>query len=103
MRANTDKGEATQMRALKTFKVLRDAASFDEAAAPSPDTLPINSPIPNGASNGQNASGNVHHIRTQTAPDLTINISLQIAATNDASIYDKFFASMKKHLFPNEA
>ena len=39
----------------------------------------------------------------QTAPNVTINITLQITATNDASIYDKFFASMKKYLFPDES
>jgi hypothetical protein len=102
MRANTDKGEATQVRALKTFKALRDAASFDEVPL-APDIRLVGSPVPNGASKDGDVPGRVQYVRTQTTPDVTINISLQIAATNDASIYDEFFAAMKKHLFANES
>ena len=34
-------------------------------------------------------------------PSVAINIQLQIAATENAEVYDKFFAAMKKHLFPS--
>jgi hypothetical protein len=82
----------------------RNAASFDDAAI-----LPVEVPAPPETTNGSIApqSGNdvtadqVHHVQTRTGPDVTINISLQMAATNDAAIYDKFFAAMKKHLFPD--
>jgi hypothetical protein len=101
LRANTDKGEATQARALRTFKALRDAASFDEAALVSADIPPNDSVVVNGGT--PNGAGALQHVRSHTAPDVTINITLQVAATNDASIYDKFFASMKRHLFPDES
>jgi hypothetical protein len=102
MRANTDKGEATQARALKTFKILRDAAVFDQAAPPlgAPVVSGINS---NGAAGGSAPVGPVQHMGTRTMPDVTINITLQVAATNDASIYDQFFSSMKKYLFADES
>jgi hypothetical protein len=102
MRANTDKGEATQARALKTFKTLRDSAAFDQAPLVSND-LPVNGDISNGATPTLVPSSPVQHLGTRTTPDVTINITLQIAPTNDASIYDKFFASMKKHLFADES
>jgi hypothetical protein len=104
MRANTDKGEATQARALKTFKVLRDTASFDEAPPAPTDLPPVNTLMSDGTSRSDEVSSPAPPRRTQTTrPDVTINITLQIAATTDASIYEKFFASMKKHLFPNES
>ena len=101
IRANTEGGADTQRRALNTFKKLRDAATFDDAPAPAVDVTPVN-PADNGsASQGDNGSGQVQNLRTKTTPGVTINVTLQIAATNDAKIYDQFFASMKKHLFPD--
>jgi len=35
------------------------------------------------------------------APALSINIQLQLPATENQEIYDKLFASLRKHLFPN--
>jgi hypothetical protein len=102
MRANTDKGEATQARALKTFKTLRDLAVFDQVPLGSND-LTAGRIMPNGATRLPDATVPVQHVGIRTTPDVTINITLQVAATNDASIYDKFFASMKKHLFADEA
>lgn len=110
IRANTDKGEVTQARALKTFKALTELAAFDQ----SPVTLAENSvvtPVPNGAPHptsngalqGTDVPSAVHQVAARSTPEVSINITLQIAATNDASIYDKFFAAMKKHLFPDES
>lgn len=36
---------------------------------------------------------------TPGAPTININIQLQLPATEDAGIYDKLFAALKKHLF----
>ncbi len=36
------------------------------------------------------------------SPSLSINIQLQLPATENQEIYDKLFASLRKHLFPNE-
>jgi hypothetical protein len=103
MRANTDKGEATQARALKTFKILRDAASFDEAQPTFADAQLAKSVIPDYTVQSADVSNRVQHLRTQKMPDVTINITLQIEATKDASIYDNFFSSMKRNLFPDES
>ncbi|HEU5159785.1 MAG TPA: DUF5343 domain-containing protein [Streptosporangiaceae bacterium] len=101
MRANTDKGAATQGRALRTFKVLRDSASFDEAPQ-AQLREPSNAVAPSNGAQGSASSARIH-THAQATPEVTINITLQIAATDDASIYDKFFASMKKHLFSDES
>jgi hypothetical protein len=101
IRANTEGGADTQRRALNTFKKLRDAATFDETPVPAVDVPPVNLADNGSASQGDNGSGQVHNLRTKTTPGVTINVTLQIAATNDAEIYDQFFASMKKHLFPD--
>jgi hypothetical protein len=37
-----------------------------------------------------------------SGPAININIQLQLQATEDAKVYDNFFAAMKKHLFPSE-
>ena len=50
LRANTDKGEVTQTRALKTFKILRDAASFDEVPPTATEVTVVDMPTSAGAS-----------------------------------------------------
>lgn len=101
-RANIDKGEATQTRALKTFKTLCSHASFDEMSAPA-EAPPRDEITSNGAATKTVAADLSQQVRSYATPDVTINITLQIAATNDATIYDKFFMSMRKHLFTNDA
>jgi hypothetical protein len=41
-------------------------------------------------------------VATPDAPTLSINIQLQLPATENQEIYDKLFASLRKHLFPSE-
>lgn len=36
-----------------------------------------------------------------TTPTIAINIELQLPATDNAEVYDKLFAALKKHLFPS--
>lgn len=109
IRANTEKGEVTQGRALKTFKALIESAAFDQdpaAPAEDPDSAitpnDVSHSTPNGSRQGV-APIAVQYATARSAPEVSINITLQIAATNDASIYDKFFAAMKRHLFPDES
>jgi hypothetical protein len=102
IRANSDRGEVTYTRALNTFKVLRDAATFDDTQPTSTETPPVKEPLVNTKQDDK-PPARERHIKTRTSPDVTINITLQIEATSDASIYDAFFASMKRHLFPDES
>ncbi len=52
IRANTDGGADMQKRALNTFKLLRDAATFDDSPVSAVDVPPVS------ASDNGNASGN---------------------------------------------
>jgi Family of unknown function (DUF5343) len=103
IRAHTEKGEATQARALKTFKALRDASTFETESSDLPEPSHASDGTQNDTTPRINHTDPARHIGLQTGPNITINITLQIQATDDASIYDKFFASMQKHLFTNES
>jgi len=84
---------------VRTFKVLCEFADFDSAPLPGlpssghPQQIPITP-----------ASGSPAHLPHHSSAGMTVNINvqLQLQATDDASIYDKFFAAMKKHLFTTE-
>src|SRR5207302_9417534 len=62
LRANTDKGEATQAHALRTFKTLRDAASFDESQSEPTTSLPITPPSSNGTAESGPAPNHIHYV-----------------------------------------
>ena len=93
--SNSDLAEGTLLLAVRLFGALCAKADFGtelalpEPAAPeAPQTgaqtppLPI-APTPAGQ------------------PSVNINIELHLPPTDDASVYDKLFAAMKKHLFPD--
>jgi hypothetical protein len=86
--------ETTIGLVVRTFKTLCELADFDaEDTSFQPDQskkLSRGFPVKQ-----QQAS-------TQSAVTVNVNVQLQLQATDDASIYDKFFAAMKKHLFPSE-
>jgi hypothetical protein len=103
IRANTESGEATQTRALKTFKTLCESAIFDQSKESHIPVSPAAAPMPNGHIQEANLPSTIQQVAFRATPEVSINITLQIAASNDASIYDKFFAAMKRHLFPDES
>lgn len=94
---HTKVGEAVLNLIVRTFKTLCELADFEKMApapVPQPDVredLQKNVVIPV-----------VAKPQLQSGMTVNINIQLQLQATEDASIYDKFFAAMKKHLFPSE-
>jgi hypothetical protein len=91
---HTKVGEASLNMIVRTFKTLCDAADFT-GDAPSPVEPEMRKP-----------AGGKDHLPvkplTQSGPAININIQLQLQATEDAKVYDNFFAAMKKHLFPSE-
>lgn len=90
-------------RSLKTFRALvplaKDALEGNghpqsdvvapESADASPPTMVTTIPAVPG-------------MPKQATPEVIINIQLQIPETDNAEIYDRFFAAMKKHLFPGD-
>lgn len=92
-------GEAVLNLMVRTFKTFCELSDF-EAVSPevqekedlearnvkSPKQLPRTLNIP----------------KQQSGLTVNINIALQLQATDDASVYDKFFAAMKKHLITPE-
>jgi Family of unknown function (DUF5343) len=89
-------GEATLGFIVRTFKTLSELGDFD---ADSPE---IQHPDPSNPTVLRAATTPPVITATRTGPAVNINIQLQLQATEDASVYDKFFAAMKKHLFPSE-
>jgi len=91
---HTKVGEATLNLIVRTFKTLCEAADF--AAEPpvmdSPETLKY----------AREKGMPVVLPGKTSGPAININIQLQLQATEDARVYDNFFAAMKKHLFPSE-
>lgn len=98
--AHTKVAESTLGLIVTTFKALAAIADFEAAApaatvegkedvAASPRRRPAAAPQEAPESKAP----------TLSPPTININIQLQLPATEDASIYDKLFAALKKHLF----
>ncbi len=76
---------------VNTFKALCDFADFqttipegDQAIEPSEKALPI--------------TARTQQSHLSPATTININIQLQLPATDDSTVYDKIFQSLKKHL-----
>ncbi|MBK8127617.1 MAG: DUF5343 domain-containing protein [bacterium] len=100
--SKTKLGEKAVALTVSTFKALCEKARFDSrssgAHAPTPEAL-TSAPHLQPAFQQQRVV-----LPAASSPTVQINIELQIPATSEADIYDKFFAAMRKHLFqaPNE-
>ncbi len=87
---HTNAGEKTLALIVRTFKTLCEFADFEaapEGLEKEPATPPPaeRAPLPRAG--------------TATGMTVNINIQLQLPATEDQAVYDKLFASLKKHLF----
>lgn len=89
-------GEAVLNLTVRTFKMLCELADFenevevetdDSAESPDDKEKPLSKKV---------------KTTQQSGLTVNINIALQLQATDDASVYDKFFAAMKKHLITPE-
>ena len=82
-------GEGVLVDTVNTFKALCEFAPFDSAAhettsTPDPQKAPLTKvPIPIAVPN----------------PVINVSIQIHLPATEDATIYDKIFQSLKKNLF----
>jgi hypothetical protein len=97
---HTTGGESVLRFTVGTFRGLCELADF--GAQPIVITAPSSAPVPTGQGTwGIGAP-------VQTAPTkqgfvINLNIELQLPATNDASIYDKIFESLRKHLLEQQS
>lgn len=106
VRSVTEYDEVKVGQAVKTFQALAALADFEAlpeaakadapvAVEPSVSVAHASAPLVQGsaipAAPGAGAA----------VPSFNINIELHLPSTADAETYDKFFAAMKKHLFPD--
>ncbi|MFI5399230.1 MAG: DUF5343 domain-containing protein [Candidatus Binatia bacterium] len=89
---NAKLGESTLQFVVSTFKKLCESADFEQAI----------DEVPKGAPKATRAVVETAAIEVKT-PRLTessvnINIELHLPATEDATIYEKLFAALRKHL-----
>lgn len=95
--ANTKVAERTLGAIVLTFKVLCDLGDFDATYALGKigmETVDKTKAVPVPAVK-ITAKGEAQ------IPTININIQLQLPATDDAVVYDKLFAALKKHLLSN--
>ena len=91
--SSTTVGEGAITQIVRTFQALCGLADFSEDGAVAKAIKPPAEKTP----------APIMRTEVKTAESgrglvLNLNIQLQIPATDDAAIYDKFFAAMKKHL-----
>lgn len=83
-------------RSLKTFKAIVNLAEFSDNNNGQQRTPTISSP------DRPPAEAALPTVTRQASPEVVINIQLDVPATNDPDVYDRFFAAMRKHLFPGD-
>ncbi len=96
-RAHTGGGEQVQSKLVQTFQTLAEFGDFDvdDVAVDTQDGEPA-AIKPRAAQIPKKPAADVSMLGSGMA--LTLNIQLQLPATADSEVYDKLFASMRKHL-----
>lgn len=99
VRSKTNYAEQAQRLAVRTFKVLCEFGDFgaeaalQTLAADDDDDPPDETPKPRKRTvGGGGGSGSDSRVT------LTVNLQLQLPASEDGAVYDKLFAAMSKHL-----
>jgi hypothetical protein len=87
-RAHTNLGARALGAVVSTFKTLCELADFE--ASPGEEA-------PEEALDVSVATPRVK-VQTPLVPVINVNVELQIPATDDPSVYEKFFEALKKHL-----
>ena len=95
--SRTDLGESTLGLAVRTFKALCEKANFEGPEVTEEIVEDIGKLAKVEVKQGKAASGGMG----ATSPVININIQLELPPTEDASIYEKLFAAMRKNLFPD--
>jgi hypothetical protein len=90
--ARSNLAENTLALVVRTFKTLCEQADFDSVSAGSETGEHTGTKPP-----AVKAQPNVRPLAA-ALPSVNINIQLHIPETTDSSVYDNFFAALKKHL-----
>jgi len=98
--AHTKVAESTLGLIVTTFKALAAIADFEAASVAVGDASAEDTAAParRRAASTIRSEPDARSVMP-IAPTININIQLQLPATEDAAIYDKLFAALKKHLF----
>ena len=96
---HTKVGEATLNLVVRTFKTLCETADF---SAEPPAPVEPDEAVKHSGGKDRPPVYLPGKPQAHSGPAININIQLQLQATEDAKVYDNFFAAMKKHLFPGE-
>jgi hypothetical protein len=98
--SHSKSGQAVLNLIVRTFKTLCELSDFEGTPAESAEAEEI---VEIPGANGRNSSLKTSKVpKYESGLTVNINIALQLQATDDASVYDKFFAAMKKHLINAE-
>ena len=98
--AHTKVAESTLGLIVMTFKALAAIADFEASPAAGSDESKEDTAAPSRRRPATTTRGDSEaRPPTLGTPTININIQLQLPATENASIYDKLFAALKKHLF----
>lgn len=103
VRSKTEYDELKVGHAVKTFRALAAMAEFDEPAddASTVEGAPADASVPVAHASVPVIAAPVVPRPGAATPSFNINIELHLPPSADADTYDKFFAAMKKHLFPD--
>ena len=94
-----DASQKVRKLTLTTYKTLCNLADFHSE----PMETPVPSePTPPESSIGAPTVDNKIIGKIQPVPQININIQLTLPEKTDPDTYDKFFAAMKKHLYPED-
>lgn len=88
-------GEKTLNLIVRTFKTLCELGDFESS-----DSVTVINGIKEEKTSENKSK--VTKVIQQPGMTVNINVQLQLQATDDAAVYEKFFAAMKKHLLPPE-
>lgn len=100
---NSDLGDRARRAAVSTFKTFCKFGDFeidDHVGASNQTTVP-NTRRDDGEALDRRVDKDLEGSRSgpsQGAVTINVNIALAVDATNDASVYDAFFAAMAKHI-----
>lgn len=95
--SRTNLAKNTLVLAVRTFKALCVKADFEGEVPERPKEELIAEEV------ATQTERQIPPVVRKDGPTVTINIELQLPATDKPEVYENFFAAMKKHLFPRES
>lgn len=96
-------GAQVVSKTVTTFRTLCELADFSDVAALAQFPVPVTEPLPPSGV-VDTAPGITRTVVRGLGTGVTININIQLTLpeTTDETVYDKFFAALKKHLLPEQ-